>query len=52
MLKILELREKVREKQKDKFEIRNFHSVVLDNGSLPLTILERLVNDELLSDKK
>ncbi|PJZ56429.1 DUF885 domain-containing protein [Leptospira barantonii] len=52
MLKILEMREKVREKQKDKFDIRKFHSVVLDSGSLPLTILERLVNEELLSDKK
>lgn len=52
MLKILELREKVREKQKEKFDIRKFHSIVLDSGSLPLTILERLVNDELLSDKK
>ncbi|PJZ29014.1 DUF885 domain-containing protein [Leptospira kmetyi] len=52
MLKILELREKVREKQKDKFDIRKFHSVVLDSGSLPLTILEGLVNEELLSDKK
>ncbi|MBM9499298.1 DUF885 domain-containing protein [Leptospira sp. 201903071] len=50
MLKILELRESVRKNKKEKFDIREFHSVVLDSGSLPLTILERLVKEKLLSE--
>ncbi|EMY77473.1 PF05960 family protein [Leptospira weilii serovar Ranarum str. ICFT] len=52
MLKILELREKVRTHKKETFDIRKFHSVVLDNGSLPLIILEKLIQDELLNEKK
>ncbi|MBM9579087.1 DUF885 domain-containing protein [Leptospira sp. 201903070] len=52
MLKILELREKVRENKKEQFDIREFHSVVLNSGSLPLTILENLVNEKLLNGKK
>ncbi|RHX94930.1 DUF885 domain-containing protein [Leptospira yasudae] len=52
MLKILELREKVRAHQKEKFDIQKFHSVVLDSGSLPLTILENLVQTELLNEIK
>lgn len=52
MLKILELRERVRERKKEQFDIREFHSVVLDSGSLPLTILESLVKDKLLSEKQ
>lgn len=52
MLKILELREKVRATKKERFDIREFHSVVLDSGSLPLTILENLVKEKLLSEVK
>ncbi|MDV6234126.1 DUF885 domain-containing protein [Leptospira ellisii] len=52
MLKILELREKVRAVKKEKFDIREFHSVVLDSGSLPLTILEKIVQERLLSETK
>ena len=28
----------------DKFDIRQFHEVVLGNGSVPLDVLEELVN--------
>ncbi|EMF83016.1 PF05960 family protein [Leptospira weilii serovar Topaz str. LT2116] len=52
MLKILELREKVKIHKKKTFDIREFHSVVLDNGSLPLIILERLVEEKLLNEKE
>ncbi|EMO26247.1 PF05960 family protein [Leptospira interrogans serovar Bataviae str. HAI135] len=52
MLKILELREKVKVRKKETFDIREFHSVVLDNGSLPLNILEKLIQDQLLNDQK
>ncbi|MEM9529670.1 MAG: DUF885 domain-containing protein [Pseudomonadota bacterium] len=45
MTRILELRAKAREALGEKFDIRQFHNVVLTNGSVPLTILEELVDD-------
>jgi uncharacterized protein (DUF885 family) len=44
MLRILELREKAKKSLGDKFDIRQFHEVVLSNGSVPLDVLEELVN--------
>src|SRR6266581_3014887 len=44
MLKILELREKAKRALGAKFDIRQFHDVVLTNGALPLDVLEDLVN--------
>ncbi|MBD3646799.1 MAG: DUF885 domain-containing protein, partial [Pseudomonadales bacterium] len=44
-LKILELRERARESLGDRFDLRRFHDVVLGSGSLPLSVLERKVND-------
>jgi uncharacterized protein (DUF885 family) len=44
-LKILELREKARAELGAKFNLKDFHTVVLENGSLPLTVLERLVDE-------
>jgi uncharacterized protein (DUF885 family) len=43
-LKILELREKARTQLGARFDIRDFHAAVLDNGSLPLDVLEEQVN--------
>ncbi|MPY21019.1 DUF885 domain-containing protein [Shewanella sp. YLB-07] len=40
MLKILALREKAKKSLGDKFDIREFHTLVLQNGPLPLDILE------------
>ena len=45
MLKILELREKAQTEMGDAFDIRDFHSAVLDNGEPPLFIVEELVNE-------
>jgi uncharacterized protein (DUF885 family) len=45
MIKILELRQKAMDELGDNFDIRDFHSVVLDNGSPPLFIVEQLVNE-------
>ena len=43
-LKILELRDRARQTLGDKFDIRDFHAVVLENGAVPLDVLEELVN--------
>jgi len=43
MIKILELREKAKKQLGNKFDIRQFHDVVLTNGALPLDVLEELV---------
>ena len=45
MMKILELREKAMDRLGDKFDLRDFHDVVLKNGAVPLDILERLVDE-------
>lgn len=47
MLKIIELRELMRDVQGDSFDIKAFHDLVLDNGAMPLTVLEQLVGDAL-----
>jgi uncharacterized protein (DUF885 family) len=43
MIKILELREKAKKQLGSKFDIRQFHEVMLTNGALPLDVLEELV---------
>ncbi|WP_428612626.1 DUF885 domain-containing protein [Shewanella sp.] len=43
MLKIVNIREKAKEIMGDKFDIREFHTLVLKNGPLPLDILESKV---------
>ena len=44
MLKIIELRENARVALGAKFDIREFHDVVLRNGPVPLNVLTQLVN--------
>ena len=44
-LKILELREKARAALGPKFSLKDFHAVVLENGGVPLTLLEQLVDE-------
>jgi uncharacterized protein (DUF885 family) len=51
MMKILELREYARSELGDRFDIREFHNVLLTNGSVPLDVLEQLVK-EYVANKK
>ncbi|HEX4619293.1 MAG TPA: DUF885 domain-containing protein [Steroidobacteraceae bacterium] len=44
-LKILELRAKARAALGPRFNLKDFHSVVLENGGVPLTLLEQLVDE-------
>jgi uncharacterized protein (DUF885 family) len=45
MMKILELRERARTALGERFDIRGFHDTVLGGGALPLSILERRIDD-------
>lgn len=51
MLKILELREKAKTELGERFNLRDFHDVVLINGALPLGVLAHLV-DQYIAEKK
>lgn len=51
MIKILELREKAKKELGDKFDIRQFHNVVLKTGALPMVLLERAVDDWIAKTK-
>lgn len=50
-LKILELRQKAKDKMKDKFEIKIFHQKVLESGVLPLELLEKKINNWIITGK-
>jgi uncharacterized protein (DUF885 family) len=45
MLKILALREHARAQLGNKFDLKKFHNQVLGNGSLPLSVLEQVINE-------
>lgn len=51
MIKILDLRERAKRELGPKFDIRDFHDVVLKNGAVSLTILEQLVDDYIAAKK-
>jgi uncharacterized protein (DUF885 family) len=51
MMKILELRERAKNQLGDQFNIKDFHNVVLKNGAVPLSILEKLIEDYINETK-
>ena len=49
-LKILELRDRARAKLGPRFDIRRFHMVLLDQGAVPLTVLEQQVDEWITAE--
>jgi uncharacterized protein (DUF885 family) len=45
MLKILELRQMAMDQLGDQFDLKEFHHVVLSNGSVPLLVLENIIEN-------
>lgn len=52
MIKIQDLRKNAETRLGDTFDIREFHDVILANGSVPLKVLEELVDDWIESREK
>ena len=50
-IKIIELRELAKSELGNKFDIKDFHREVLMNGSLPLTVLEEIIQNYITSTK-
>jgi len=49
MLQILELRDRAKNEMGDKFNLKQFHSIVLDQGIVPLFVLEDLIEEWIKS---
>jgi len=49
MLKIMELRKKAEGALGDKFDVRAFDDLIISDGSQPLPVLERRVDDWIAS---
>jgi uncharacterized protein (DUF885 family) len=50
MLKILGLRKEAMDRLGDQFDLKEFHNVLLLNGSMPLDLLEQVVH-QFIEDK-
>jgi uncharacterized protein (DUF885 family) len=51
-LKIKALRAKAKAALGERFDIRRFHNAVLDDGALPLTVLETRIDDFIAREKR
>jgi uncharacterized protein (DUF885 family) len=52
MIKILELRSRARRELGAQFDIREFHDVILQNGAVPLNILDEQVKEWIDTKKR
>jgi uncharacterized protein (DUF885 family) len=52
MLNILELRAKAQRELGERFSIKEFHNVVLRTGTVPLAVLEAVIDDYIASARK
>jgi len=52
MIQMLEIRQNAMDQLGDKFDLKEYHNVVLSNGSMPLEVLERVVDDYIASKLK
>jgi uncharacterized protein (DUF885 family) len=50
--KLVELREKARRTLGPRFDVRRFHQVILGSGSMPLSVLERRVDEFLAAERR
>jgi uncharacterized protein (DUF885 family) len=46
-LEILRIRREAQERQRETFDIKEFHNAVLDSGSVPLAVLDDIVRARL-----
>jgi len=51
MIKILELREKAKTELGERFNLMEFHNVMLKNGAVPLSILEELIDEYIANNR-
>jgi uncharacterized protein (DUF885 family) len=51
-LKIKELRDKAKKELGASFDVRRFHNAVLDDGALPLDLLEKRINEWIAAQKR
>jgi uncharacterized protein (DUF885 family) len=51
-LKILELRQRAQEALGNRFDLKEFHNVLLGNGAMPLGILEQVVGDYIAEKRE
>ena len=49
-LKIIELRNRAEKERRERFNILDFHDVVLEDGAVPLDVLERHINQYIKSN--
>ena len=50
-IKMVALREKAKKELGSRFDLRQFHDVVLKNGSMPLNILEQVVDSYIATSR-
>ncbi len=50
-LKILELRQKAQTEMGEKFSLKTFHRILLNNGAMPLEIMEKVIEEYIKAGK-